>query len=90
MWHQLTNEIQAFIAEPDVRAAVPTLEFYEQVIANYAPKANQLRLAAVIVQIASDITGMLDLFQLHVFEFSGYNHVLAISERGEGLQVVND
>jgi hypothetical protein len=52
LWHQLTDVIQAFIEKPEVRAAVPLTEFYERVIADFASRANQLRLAAIAVSIS--------------------------------------
>lgn len=57
LWHQLTDLIQEFLSKEEVRASVPLVEFYDRVIADFAARANQLRLSSMAVIIANEIKG---------------------------------
>lgn len=60
LWHQLTDLIQTFLSKQEVRATVPLVKFYDSVIADFASRANQLRLASMAVTISREIQGMFD------------------------------
>jgi 26S proteasome regulatory subunit N9 len=55
LWHQLTDAVEQFLNKADVRVTVPLVEFYERVVADFASRANQLRLAALAVTISNEI-----------------------------------
>lgn len=58
LWHQLTDTIQAFIAKDGVSSAISLVEFYDKVVADFAPRTNQLRLAEIAVSVSHTITSL--------------------------------
>ena len=67
----MTDAVEQFLNKADVRATVPLVEFYERVVADFASRANQLRLAALAVTISNEIPGMFQLEKCNYEDESG-------------------
>jgi 26S proteasome regulatory subunit N9 len=56
LWHQLTMELQSFLARPDVANLLDLVEFYTKFISTFSTRLNQLTFVRMVSRIPNQIT----------------------------------
>lgn len=57
LWHQLTEKVDEFVKNSNVRDRVNLLDFYEHFVSTFAPRLNQLSFARICIAIGSQLRG---------------------------------
>ncbi|XP_049852060.1 26S proteasome non-ATPase regulatory subunit 13-like [Schistocerca gregaria] len=74
LWHQLTEEIVKFIWLDNIAARIDLVQFYNEVVLDFAPRMNQLRLCQIASEVCYHMTDPKKKLEFYE-KLSSANHI---------------